>query len=247
MTSLRQLRKQLRGQPFYQRAKRLARRLAGRELWLRAEIREPVRPAAGWLLCHQRLPRGARVFGLGVGNNIDFELGLIQDYAAIVDTFDPTPFSNDWLGALALPAGFRHHPWAVVAEDGPIHLEQRKANRAGSAPMLSVVASRTGGARAVVAGAVVAEGCRLTTIASRLGCPVPDLLRMDIEGAEYAVLDDMLASGFLPGQVLVEFHHRFPEVGLDATRRAVAGLRAAGYRIAGVSDTGREVTFLRAG
>lgn len=242
MTSLRQLRKQLRGRPFYQRAKRLARRLAGRELWLRAEIREPLQPAAGWLLCHRRIGRGARVFGLGVGNNIDFELGLIRDFAAVVDTFDPTPFSNTWVAAQALPAGFRHHPWAVAAADGPIHLEQRKAHRPGSAPMLSVVPSGAGGA-----GAVTAEGYRLTSILSRLGCAVPDVLRMDIEGAEYAVLDDMLASGFLPGQLLVEFHHRFPEIGLEATRRAVAGLRAAGYRIAAVSDTGREVTFLRAG
>ena len=233
--------RQLRGKPFYQRAKRLARRLAGRELWLRAEIREPVTRSAGWLLCSQRVPQGARVFGLGVGNNISFELGLIRDFAATVDTFDPTPFSNDWLRAQELPAGFRHHPWAVVAADGPIQLEQRKANRPGSAPMLSVVASRAG-----AAGTVTAEGYRLASILRRLDCPVPDLLRMDIEGAEYAVLDDMLASGLLPGQLLVEFHHRFPEIGLEATRRAVAGLRSAGYRIAAVSDTGREVTFLRA-
>ena len=242
MTSLRQLRKKLRGQPFYQRTKRLARRLAGRELWLRPEIREPVQPAAGWLLCHRRIPRGARVFGLGVGNNVDFELGVIRDYAAIVDTFDPTPFSNDWLHTQSRPAGFRHHPWAVVAVDGPVHLQQRKANRPGSAPMLSIVPSRAGGE-----GTVAVDGYRLASIVQRLECPVPDLLRMDIEGAEYAVLDDMLASGVLPRQLLVEFHHRFPEIGLAATRRAVAGLRAAGYRIAAVSDTGREVTFLRTG
>lgn len=240
MTRFRQLRRQLRGQPWYQRARRLARRLAGRELWLRAELDEPVQRASGWLLLHHRIPRGAGVFGLGVGNNVDFELGLIRDHGAVVDTFDPTPYSNDWLEAQALPAGFRHHAWAVVAADGPVRLQQRKVARAGSAPMLSVVASDRDGA-----ATVEVPGYRLASIASRLGRPVPDLLRMDIEGAEYAVLDDMVASGFLPRQLLVEFHHRFPEIGLDATRRAVANLRAAGYRIAAVSDTGREVTFLR--
>jgi FkbM family methyltransferase len=240
VSRFRQFRRQLRAQPLYQRGKRLARRLAGRELWLRPEIREPVRPAAGWLVCHDRVPRGARVFGLGVGNNVDFELGMIRDYAAVVDTFDPTPYSNDWLASQPLPPGFAHHPWAVVAADGPVHLGQRRAARPGSAPMLSVVPARGGGA-----GAVAVEGYRLATIAQRLDCGVPALLRMDIEGAEYAVLEDMLATGFLPPQLLVEFHHRFPEVGLDATRRAVEGLRSAGYRIAAVSDTGREVTFLR--
>jgi FkbM family methyltransferase len=238
VTSLRQLR----GQPVYQRAKRLARRLTGRELWLRAELREPVQRAAGWLLCPERIPRGARVFGLGVGSNIDFELGLIRDFGATVDTFDPTPSSTEWLRARQLPPGLHHHPWAVVATDGPIRLEQRKAPRAGREPMLSVVASGRSGAEAIAA-----EGYRLVSIAARLNCAVPDLLRMDIEGAEYAVLDDMLATGFLPRQLLVEFHHRFPQIGLVATRRSIENLRTAGYRIAAVSDTGREVTFLRAG
>jgi hypothetical protein len=108
--------------------------------------------------------------------------------------------------------------------------------------MLSVVSSGR-----IDAGTITAEGYRLCSVVARLQSGVPDLLRMDIEGAEYAVLDDMLATGILPRQLLVEFHHRFPQVGLGATRRAIAGLRAAGYRIAAVSDTGREVTFLRAG
>jgi len=242
LASLRQLRRQLRGQPFYQRAKRLARRLTGREIWLRPELREPVRRSAGWLLCHERIPRGALVFGLGVGRNIEFELSLIRDHAATVDTFDPTPSSTEWLRTLELPAGFRHHPWAVVATDGAIGLEQRKATLAGKAPMLSVVSSGRSNAETIMA-----EGYRLSSIAARLQCGIPDLLRMDIEGAEYAVLDDMLVTGFLPTQLLVEFHHRFPQIGLEATRRAIGGLRGAGYLIAAVSDTGREVTFLREG
>jgi FkbM family methyltransferase len=242
LASVRQLRKRLRGQPFYQRARRLLRRLAGRELWLWPELREPVRRSAGWLLCHERVPRGALVFGLGVGRNIDFELGLIRDHGATVETFDPTPASAAWLQTLRLPQGFRHHSWAVVATDGAIRLEQRKATRDGAAPMLSVVSSGR-----IDAETITAEGYRLSSVVARLQSGVPDLLRMDIEGAEYAVLDDMLATGILPPQLLVEFHHRFPQVGLGATRRAIAGLRAAGYRIAAVSDTGREVTFLRAG
>jgi FkbM family methyltransferase len=242
LSSLRQLRRRLRGQPFYQRAKRLARRLTGRELWLRPELDEPVRHSAGWLLCYERIPRGALVFGLGVGSNVDFELELIREHGATVDTFDPTPSSAAWLRNQQLPPGFRHHPWAVVASDGEIQLEERKATRDGSAPMLSVVPSGRSGAETITV-----EGYCLGSIAARLQCAVPDVLRMDIEGAEYAVLDNMLATGFLPAQLLVEFHHRFPQVGLPATRRAVASLRAAGYRIAAVSDTGREVTFLRAG
>ena len=72
-----------------------------------------------------------------------------------------------------------------------------------------------------------------------------DLLKMDIEGAEYEVLDGLLDSPVLPGQLLVEFHHRFVENGLDRTYAIIGRLREAGYRIFAVSEIGREVSFLR--
>jgi hypothetical protein len=58
------------------------------------------------------------------------------------------------------------------------------------------------------------------------------------------VLDDILEQRLTIRQILVEFHHRFPEVGLDSTRRAVSHLNAAGYRIFYVSDNGEEYSFL---
>ena len=73
-----------------------------------------------------------------------------------------------------------------------------------------------------------------------------DLLKMDIEGAEYDVLDGMLASDIRPKQLLVEFHHRFSSIGLEATRDMIRRLEEAGYRIFAVSTVGREVSFLHA-
>ena len=72
-----------------------------------------------------------------------------------------------------------------------------------------------------------------------------DLLKVDIEGAEYEVIEDFLASQVDVKQVLIEFHHRFPEIGLDQTRQAVAALRAAGYQLFYISSTGQELGFIR--
>ena len=68
---------------------------------------------------------------------------------------------------------------------------------------------------------------------------------MDIEGAEYEVLDDLLASPLKPTQLLVEFHHHFPGIELEKTADLIGRLRADGYRIFAISDAGREVSFLR--
>jgi hypothetical protein len=60
------------------------------------------------------------------------------------------------------------------------------------------------------------------------------------------VIDDLLASEVPVRQLLVEFHHHFPSVGLGKTLRAVRALEAAGFRIFHISSRGLGLSFLRA-
>ena len=68
---------------------------------------------------------------------------------------------------------------------------------------------------------------------------------MDIEGAEYEVLEGLLVSPIKPRQLLVEFLHRFPGIGLDRTAHIIRQLKKVGYKIFAVLGNGREVSFLR--
>jgi len=86
---------------------------------------------------------------------------------------------------------------------------------------------------------------RLATIMEKLGHDHIDVLKMDIEGAEYGVIADLLSCEIRVDQLLVEFHHRWPEVGLDKTRRAIHELNERGYRIFNISPNGEEYSFLR--
>jgi hypothetical protein len=44
-------------------------------------------------------------------------------------------------------------------------------------------------------------------------------------------------------QLLVEFHHRWPEIGLLKTRNTVDQLNSAGFRIFDISPSGEEFSF----
>lgn len=68
-----------------------------------------------------------------------------------------------------------------------------------------------------------------------LGHDTIDLVKMDIEGAEYQVLEDIINSKIFPTQILVEFHHRFPEIGLQKTKDAINLLKKSGYCIFSIS------------
>ena len=71
-----------------------------------------------------------------------------------------------------------------------------------------------------------------------------DLLKMDIEGAEYGVIDQILRARLPVRQILVEFHDGIlPSVGIRHTVRAVVKLMARGYKL--ISEVGNDYTFIR--
>lgn len=71
-----------------------------------------------------------------------------------------------------------------------------------------------------------------------------DIIKMDIEGAEYDVIKDIHNSDIRPKQILVEFHHRFPGVGIKKTKEAIDSLRSIGYKMFSISDTNEEFCFV---
>jgi hypothetical protein len=67
---------------------------------------------------------------------------------------------------------------------------------------------------------------------------------MDIEGAEMQALPDMVSSGIFPGQLLVEFHYNYPDIGFDQFLDLIQSLRDNGYRILDISERGYEFSFV---
>ena len=200
-----------------------------------------------WTVCPTELSSESVVYSFGVGDNLAWECALIERFGLQVLAFDPTPASVAWAAKQSLPRQLQFHPVGLAGHDGTLQFTlPSRGSRfnfrpQGSGPPGSPP-STTGGSASEVVEAPVN---RLTTLQARFGHGEIDVLKIDIEGGEYAALDDFLAAGVAPKQLLIEFHHHFPGVGIPATERAVAALRARRYRIFHLSDRGLEFSFLR--
>ena len=227
---------------------RLVKQIKGQDLWTHAQIRCPkMHVGSGdgrFCICPNRITKDSVVYSFGVGAEISFELALIDRFGANVYAFDPTPESIGWVGAQELPEAFRFFGYGIADYDGVATFTPLPWNPTGATETHNYTLLDQPGA---TRDAVELEVHRLDTILHMLGHQRIDLLKMDIEGAEYAVIDDFCASDVPVRQLVVEFHHRFRDVGIERTRRAIDSLRSRGFKIFDVSPDGKEYSFILAG
>ena len=186
-----------------------------------------------WPLLRTLTPRAPLIYSFGIGEDISFDLGAIERYGATVHAFDPTPRCLTWIEGQNLPASFHFHPIGLSDADGD-------ARFFAPEKVQNVSFSAAPARESDPALAVSAPVKRLETIIGELGTPNPDVLKMDIEGFEYAVLGDVIASGIKPPQLLIEFHQRMYDIPDSRTLAAIEDLRTAGYAIFYVSASGHE-------
>lgn len=223
------------------RARHIYRSWRGRDLHVKIqELRARAclgNDKASWCVCPNGLSEESVVYAFGVGTDISFDLELIRRFGMIVHAFDPTPRSIAWVQSQELPEKFIFHDYGIGGHDGNVVFHPPENSSFASYSVLS--------RGSVTAPAVEGPVFRLATIMKTLGHTKIDVLKMDIEGGEYDVLSDLLASRVPVQQLLVEFHHRWKDVGLDRTRNAIQNLNQAGFRIFHVSAIGEEYSFLK--
>ncbi|MCA9952588.1 MAG: FkbM family methyltransferase, partial [Anaerolineales bacterium] len=168
--------------------------------------------------------------------DISFDLSLIETYGCQVYAFDPTPRSIAWVKSQNLPPEFHFFASGIAAHDGEVTFNPPINLNHVSYTMLE----RPETAK----NAIQVPVFRLQTILQRLNHRRLDILKMDVEGAEYQVIQQLCESDFEIGQLLVEFHHRFAAVGWQQTQTAVHALQQKGFKTFFVSPTVEEFSFL---
>lgn len=223
------------------KTKLLLKRCIGREPWLKPEIDLELHRYGDWAFWSAPLGKSPVVYSAGIGHDIHFERSLIRDFNAAVFAFDPTPGIADWVEDQGLSSAFSFYPCALSGSDGKLDLYPRvRRDGSLSESMFSVVSEAQS-----MQHRVTVPTKSFTTINSNLGHARVDILKMDIEGAEYDALSSVIFSSVLPNQILVEFHHRFAGMGKTRTEDVVSRLRNIGYRLVYMSAIGREFSFVR--
>ena len=220
------------------RRRRLAQRGVAPEI--RRETARYGARSGVWTVATRGLGPDSVVYAFGVGDNLAWELAMIERHGVTVHAFDPTPRSVAWVRRQDLPDRLVFAPVGLAEHDGELELF---APRRATSKNYSVLAPRgrsDGGAGERVACPVA----RLGTLARERGHGRIDVLKMDIEGAEATALPDLLRSGPAVGQLLVELHYGHPDVTLDEAVALVHDARAKGFRVLDVSPRGYELTLV---
>lgn len=191
----------------------------------------------GWDIVTTGLDTRSVVYSFGVGEDASFDLALIEKFNLVVHAFDPTPKSIEWVRRQRLPERFVMHDFGIAAFDGNVSFNPPENPGHVSHTLLERPSTKE--------KAISVPVKRLGTIMKELGHDRIDVLKMDIEGAEYDVIEDISRSGIRPPQILVEFHHRFPGVAVSRSNEAIDRLRSMGYRLYAVSATHEEFCFIR--
>ncbi len=187
----------------------------------------------GWDIIKQSLTKNSIVYSVGIGEDISFDLSVIEKYGCVVHGFDPTPRVASWLSEQNLPNLFKFYPIGLSDFDGILTFYSPENEKHISHKIFPEQHSKP-----------VEVPCnKIKSIMASLHHSHIDLLKIDIEGFEYAVLEDLLKEDIRPLQLLVEFHHFFPEIGNAKTEDAIRLLEQNGYRLFHVSDSFCEYSF----
>lgn len=134
----------------------------------------------------------------GVGEELSFEIELLERYGCDVFAFDPTPRSQVFAAKAARErSGLHFLPYGLWSSDGP---------RRFYAPRDPAHVSHSVDNLQDTDDYFVAECRSVRSVMEELGHERLDLLKLNVEGAEYEVLESALSDGLRIGILVLALH-----------------------------------------
>jgi FkbM family methyltransferase len=174
------------------------------------------------------------IVDVGCGFEADFSLHMISRYAARAIGVDPTAIHEPSLRELEVKTNrqFIHKKWLVSRDSGETMFYESVANESGSVHP-GHINIRKGESRSYLV-----ESVNLNDLPLKLGLKEIDILKLDIEGAEYDLFAEIDHIDLQPfRQIYIEFHHRsLTEYSRRDTIDVVKAITAKGFKTFSLDD-----------
>jgi FkbM family methyltransferase len=200
------LRRRLRGEPRYDQQVALPKLALGGA-------------GRGFAVVPDLMLRTSVVYAFGVGEDAGFELELIGHFGCTLHLFEPRPRFLNWVRQQKLPPQISVHPMGLSDRDGvmtqaPIESATHSHARRDTSNPTSEYQVR-----------------RLPTLMKQFGHPHVDVLKLELESAEFYATHSLVTSSVRPTQILVEFQHLGRTFSVPRCERVLMQLNQIGYRI----------------
>jgi FkbM family methyltransferase len=221
-------------------------------------------PYGGWIIPRSpALTENSVCYLAGAGEDISFDCALVKSFRCKVRIIDPTPRAAQHFRELERTVIARRRfsinnsdtdfydihsvdlarlsfsPFGLADKDAEIRFFMPKDPAHVSCSIVNLQKTDK---------YFTAQCYKLSTLMSQHGDTEVDLLKLDIEGAEYMVIRDLLATNFLPPILLIEFdeaHTPIDDYSPDRIGAYIKLLLGAGMRCIAVE--GCNATFVRSG
>lgn len=182
-----------------------------------------------WTVRLSGLDSNSLIYSAGVGRDISFEHALANRFGIKILFLDPSPTGLETMRKSEHQRKeFEFLPVALAGHEGELTLSPPGDPEEGS--WISET-SQTG--NQIANAEMVTVKCEtVSSLMRKFGHRHIDLLKIDIEGAEYGVLETIMESGVMIKQIAVEFHNGvLPGIPRNLTIKTLFKLYRCGYRI----------------
>jgi FkbM family methyltransferase len=218
----------------YLNRRRLIRRLG---LVRRADIEMLGNPYGGYRVPSSLLDERSVCYLVGTGEDISFDLALIERFGCEVHAFDPVPRAAAYVERAGADEP-RHHfmPVGLWSEDTTLSFH---------APVQEGYVSHSATNLQDTEAAFQAPVRSVASVMRELGHDHLDLLKISAEGSEFEILDHILTTGIDVRVLCVEFAQ---PVSLERVLGCGRRLQAVGFELVGTGEWRQwKLTFARAG
>jgi FkbM family methyltransferase len=191
----------------------------------------------GFNINPKKLTTNSIVYSFGIGEDISFDKAIIEKHGCSIFGFDPTPKSINWIKTQNLPEKFKFMEYGISTKNEMVDFYLPKNQNHVSGSLIDHK-------NVEVKNKVTVPMKCFKDITVELGHTQIDVLKMDIEGSEYDVIENILNSSVSINQIVIEFHDRFFEDGKIKTQNAVSLLKKFGYGVFAISESFEEISFI---